>query len=221
MKISELENIIAEVFTNTKVKSVTTVYEKAEDPTQLKLVVSLKNLTFDDTIIIHTKFIFKVNKEKTDLVSDTFLYLREINCYYKKVMFDNAVDLKKKIENIVESNDFGKDIISLSTFIEETPITSINKYLAKNEVTSYSLLNIIYNPKFKVEPCDSLTFEFDLDLSGFTNIKLKIKKEENETVDYTFTYKYMDKSKLFVASNIEDIASIIANNLTEILENSL
>ena len=119
-RISEIEELLKEVFDEEKgvVNSVESIYESPEEGDFLKLVISIHGLVTEDTTIIHTKFIFKVDLEKRKTVEDSFIYLYDVNCVYHKLDFKNIIDLKDKITNIIESKDFGEDLQILSHFIE-------------------------------------------------------------------------------------------------------
>ena len=71
IKISELEQLFRDIFEEEdgKVSSVDTVYESTED-NFLKLVISIQNLSIEDTLIIHTKFIFKVDSDKRNVIEN-------------------------------------------------------------------------------------------------------------------------------------------------------
>ena len=152
MKISEIENIFKELFQDEKglVKSVETVYETSDDGKFLKLVISIHDLSVQDTLIIHTKFIFKTDLDKNNIIENSCIYLYDINCVYHAVNFKDAFDLKAKVKKIVDSNKFGKDIQTLSEFID-TPAVLISHYLQKNNITDYSVGLVDYDPKFKVK----------------------------------------------------------------------
>jgi len=62
-KISEIEQTFKDIFEDEegKVSSVETIYEMSEDEKFYKLVISIHNLSIEDTVIIHTKFIFKTD----------------------------------------------------------------------------------------------------------------------------------------------------------------
>ena len=76
MLISEIENTIKEVFKEEEgvIKSVDTVYEKTEDGEFLNLVISIHKLAIEDTLIIHTKFIFKKDIVKVNIMESSFNY---------------------------------------------------------------------------------------------------------------------------------------------------
>ena len=121
-------------------------------------------LSIEDTLIIHTKFIFKTDLEKQNIIDESFIYLYDINCVYHKVDFNNVIDLKKKIEDVIESADFGEDIKILSDFIE-APAMFLNYYMKRAKITDYSIFDVIYDPKFKTQPCGETTFDFDININ--------------------------------------------------------
>ena len=201
MKISEVENIFKQLFQDEKglVKTVETVYEKSDDGKFLKLVISIHDLRVQDTLIIHTKFIFKTNLGKNEIIENSFSYLYEINCLYRTINFKDVFDLKEKVKKIVDSNKFGKDIQSMSEFID-SPAKLLNGYLAKNNVTDYSVGVVDYAPKFKVTPCEETTFDFVINMMHENNsydISLCISKFKNETeIKYRFRFRLLDKSEV-------------------------
>ena len=138
ISLQQLDNIIENIFDDTLVRTLDTVYELSNNEEFYKLVFSFHNITLDDTIILHTKFIFKTNLEKTHLIEDSFIYLYDINCQYHKVNFGNELDLKEQILDILNTNDFGKDIRKLSEFLE-SPSMLINSYLQSEGVETIGI----------------------------------------------------------------------------------
>ena len=107
IKISEIEQTFKDVFQEEEglVQTLESVYELSEDEQFYKLVISLHNLSIKDTLIIHTKFIFKTDLKKTQIIDKSLIYLYDINCIYHKIDFNNVIDLKEKIEKILETNN--------------------------------------------------------------------------------------------------------------------
>ena len=167
IRIAEIEQTFKDIFEEEEglVQSIETVYETSQDEKFYKLVISIHGLSIEDTLIIHTKFIFKVDLEKRNLLDSSFIYLYDINCNYRKVDFNNVVDLKNKIEDIIQSNDFGEDIQILSDFIE-APAMFLNYYMRRAKITDYSIFDVKYEPKFKTTPCDKITFDFEVDVNN-------------------------------------------------------
>lgn len=226
IKISEIEQIFKEVFDEEEgvVTSVDTIYEKPEDGDFLKLVITIHGLSTEDTSIIHTKFIFKTDNEKKNLVENTFIYLFDINCIYHKIEFENLLDLKNKIEMVIESNDFGEDLQILSDFIE-APSMFLNYYMRRSNITDYSIFDVEYQPKFKTQPCDRTTFDFKFNINNNYNVELsirKIEKDEEEDFDrYKFQFKFMDEIETVEADTLKNVHFFIGSNIAKILDRKL
>lgn len=197
MTLLEIETAFKEIFREDEgiVKSVDTVYEKDEENNGFKLVISIHGLSVEDTIIIHTKFIFRVDSNKSKITENKFTYLYDVNCIYHEIDFDNIIDMKNKIGKIIDSNDFGEDLQLLSDFIE-APATFLNHYLRQSKITDYSIFSVVYEPKFKIVPCHELTFDFDININDNYTISLIIKKtdrKDNEDIDkYSLRLKLLD-----------------------------
>lgn len=226
ISISEIEQTFKEVFEEEegKVSSVEAVYELSKKEDYYKLVISIHNLSVEDTLIIHTKFIFKTDLEKKNIIDESFIYLYDINCVYHKVEFKNVIDLKRKIEDIIESNDFGEDLKILSDFIE-APAMFLNYYMKRAKITDYSIFDVIYDPKFKTQPCDKTTFDFEININNNYKINLSIsKKERTEEEDfdtYKFQFKFLDEYKTIENDTLQNIHFIIGSNIAKILDEKL
>lgn len=227
IRISEVEQVFKDIFDeeNGVVKSIETVYETPKTGNNfLKLIISLHGLTKEDVSIIHTKFIFKVDLDKRNLESDSFIYLYDINCNYHKVEFDSIFDMKKKIEDIIESNDFGKDMQILSDFIE-APAMFLNYYMRRSEITDYSIFNVIYEPKFKTTPCKDTTFDFEININNNYTMDLSIKKieatEDDEQDKYKFQFRFMDDMETVETDTLQNIHFFIGSNIAKILDKKL
>jgi hypothetical protein len=226
VRIQELEDAFKELFQDVegKVSSIDTVYEASEDDDYYKLVISIHNLSVEDTLIIHTKFIFKTDKNKQFITDESFIYLYDINCVYHKVDFDNVIDLKTKIENIIKSNDFGEDIQILSDFIE-APAMFLNYYMKRAKITDYSIFDVKYEPKFKTTPCNKTTFDFEININNNYVINLSISKKEREKDEdydtYKFQFKFLDEYKTVENDTLNNIHFTIGSNIAKILDEKL
>lgn len=219
MLISELERIIKEVFNDTKgvVENIESVYEKPKDKGDyLRLVISTQRLTVEETIIIHTKFIFKSDLDKINIKDNYFNYLYDINCQYHTVDFNNANSVKEKLTDIIKYNKFGKDIKILSDFID-TPAKLINSYFSNNKVTKYSVTNVDYTPIETTRPCKETTFDFKINMGNNYIITLNIKKQENDK--YDFKFQFNEKTENVEVDNIMNLNAIIGGKLIEIMDN--
>ncbi len=226
IRISEVEDAFKEIFEEEegKVSSVETVYEKSENDDFYKLVISIHGLSIDDTLIIHTKFIFKTDIDKHYLTDESFIYLYDINCIYHKIDFENIVDLKRKIEDVIESNNFGEDIQILSDFIE-APSMFLNYYMKRSNITDYSIFDVKYDPKFKTVPCNQITFDFEINVNNNYTINLSIKKKErteDEDFDtYKFHFSFLDTNKEVETDSLKNIHFLIGSEIAKMLDDKL
>ena len=227
IRIAEIEQTFKDIFEEEEglVQSVETTYEMSGDEEFYKLVISVHGLSIEDTLIIHTKFIFKTDLEKRNIIDNYFIYLYDINCNYRKTDFKNIVDLKNKVEDIIESNDFGEDIQILSDFIE-APAMFLNYYMRRAKITDYSIFDVKYEPKFKTTPCDSITFDFEIDINNNYKIDVSIykvdrKSDEKENDTYRYQFKFMDDIETIENDTIRNIHFTIGSNIARMLDKKL
>jgi hypothetical protein len=229
IRIEEIETAFKEIFNEEDgvVTSIDTVYEKSDNEEFLKLVICLHGLSTEDISIIHTKFIFKTDLNKRNIIDNSFLYLYDINCVYHKIEFTNIIDMKKKIDDIIESNNFGEDIQILSDFIE-APAMFLNYYMKRAKITEYSVFEVEYEPKFKMVSCDKTTFDFKMNINNSYDIELSINKidkdltEDPEDVDkYKFQFRFMDEIETVEVDGIKNIHYLIGSNIAKLLDRKL
>ena len=227
VRIAEIEQTFKDIFEEEEglVQSVETTYEMSGDEEFYKLVISLHGLSIEDTLIIHTKFIFKTDLEKRNIIDNSFIYLYDINCNYHKVDFNNIVDMKNKVEDIIQSNDFGEDIQILSDFIE-APAMFLNYYMRRAKITDYSIFDVKYEPKFKTTPCDKITFDFEVDVNNNYKIEVSIYKVDRKSYDkendiYRYQFKFMDDIETIENDTIRNIHFTIGSNIARILDKKL
>jgi hypothetical protein len=226
IKIAEIEEAFKEIFDEEKgmVNTVETVYEMSSEEDFLKLVISVHGLTTEDTSIIHTKFIFKTDLEKRNIIENSFIYLYDINCVYHKIEFSTIIDLKKKIEDIVESKNFGEDLQILSDFIE-APAMFLNYYMKRAKITEYSIFDVEYEPKFKTTPCDKTTFDFKININDNYHMELSVSKidadEKDEKDTYRYQFRFMDEIETVEADTLKNLHYFIGSNIAELLDRKL
>ena len=226
IKIAEIEEVFREIFDEEKgmVNTVDTVYEMSSDEDFLKLVISVHGLTTEDTSIIHTKFIFKTDLEKRNIIDNSFIYLYDINCVYHKIEFSTIIDLKKKIEDIVESKNFGEDLQILSDFIE-APAMFLNYYMKRAKITEYSIFDVEYEPKFKTTPCDKTTFDFKININDNYKMELSVSKidadEKDEKDTYRYQFRFMDEIETVEADTLKNLHYFIGSNIAKLLDRKL
>lgn len=219
MTVSELENVIKDLFESedSKIVSVKTVTEKEEDYN--KIVISIHGLVIEEYSVIHTKFIFYSSDMVT--IDNNFKYLYDINCIYHTVDFIDSEDLTNKIINIVKTNDFGEDIRSLSDFIG-APAMFLNYYLKKNNITDYSVFDVEYSPKFKIVPCSSITFDFKINIDDNYHMEISLKKSKDDDGNiYKFTCRFMDDIEISEQRYIKNLNYIIGNIISTTLDSKL
>jgi len=226
IKVSEIQEVFKTIFKDEEgvANSVETVHELSPDEDYYKMVVSIHGLETEDVSIIHTKFIFKVDLNKKRLMENTFIYLYDINCVYHKIEFTNIVDCREKIEDIIESNDFGQDLQILSDFIE-APAMFLNYYMRRAKITDYSVFEVEYQPKFKTQPCDRTTFDFKLNINNNYDMELsisKVERVEEEDVDvYKFQFRFMDDVETFETDSLKNVHFFIGDHIAKILDKKL
>lgn len=228
IRIAEIEQAFKDIFQEEEglVQSVDTVYELSHNEKFYRLVISIHGLSIEDTSIIHTKFIFKSDLEKRNIIEDAFIYLYDINCVYHNISFKNILDLKRKIEDIIESSNFGEDIKILSDFIE-APAMFLNYYMRRYDITDYSVFDVKYEPKFKTTPCDKTTFDFEIDINNNYKINLSIfkidrKDDDREHPDsYKFQFKFMDEIVTTETETLDNIHYFIGQNIASLLDKKL
>ncbi len=226
IKISEIEQVFKDIFEEDEglVNSVDTVYEMSHDEKFYKLVISLHGITTEDISIIHTKFIFKADLNKREIIENSFIYLYDINCIYHKMEFESVLDLSKKIEDIIESRNFGEDLLILSDFIE-SPAMFLNYYMRRAKITEYSVFDVEYEPKFKTTPCDKTTFDFKININNNYHIDLsvrKIEKADEEDIDvYKFQFKFMDEINTYETDTLKNVHFFIGDHIARILDRKL
>ena len=228
IKISEIEQTFKDIFEEEEglVQSVDTVYELSDDEDFYRLVISIHGLSIEDTSIIHTKFIFRTDTEKRNIIDNSFIYLFDINCIYHRMEFKNVMDLKRRIEDILESSNFGQDLKILSDFIE-APAMFLNYYMRRYNITDYSVFDVKYEPKFKTTPCDKTTFDFEIDINNNYKIDLSIYKidkpsdDEDHTDIYKFQFKFLDEILTAETDMLDNIHYFIGQNISHLLDKKL
>jgi len=226
IKIAEIEEVFKDIFDEEDgmVNSIDTVYEMSPEEDFLKLVISIHGLTLEDSSIIHTKFIFKTDLEKREIIDESFIYLYDINCVYHKIEFSTIIDLKKKIEDIVESKNFGEDLQILSDFIE-APAMFLNYYMKRAKITEYSIFDVEYEPKFKTTPCDKTTFDFKININDNYDMELSISKIDAEEKDekdiYRYQFRFMDEIETVEADTLKNLHFFIGSNIAKLLDRKL
>lgn len=203
--VEDVVNKIKEIFNNTKVSTVETIYEKNDS--DLKLIISLDKILYDNTNIIYTKIIFNTDIDKIKLTKNYFTYLYDINCEYVRIYFDNINELYNKINTIFNSGNFGDNIKILSNFIK-SPSSLINIWFEKNNITNLSVINVI-SEKINIVPCKLLSFTFTIELNNNQIVKLTIMRDNY----FIFKFEFLNTIHKEEDNNLNRLIEIIGNTL--------
>ena len=135
--------------------------------------------------------------------------------------------MKKKIDDIIESNNFGEDIQILSDFIE-APAMFLNYYMKRAKITEYSVFEVEYEPKFKMVSCDKTTFDFKVNINNSYDIEVSIHKidkdlteDEEDDDKYKFQFRFMDEMETIEVDGIKNIHYLIGSNIAKLLDRKL
>jgi len=210
--IEEVEKSLKKIFGNSDILNTESKYEHIDgESNKQKLVIFFNKIFGDHESILYTKFIFITDIEKVNLVSNSFLYLYDINCQYNNVDFDDIVDLENKLDDIIKKNKFGKNIKILSEFIEK-PTFLINDWLKKNKINNFSVTSIKYNPKIHITPCKSLFFSFKMNINNI-DIDFTITKNMEFTFSFVINQETITIEKQNLNTLIETIGDTLKNNI--------
>jgi len=212
ISISDVKNVISNIFSDTKVSSVGTLYEKEGD--ENKFIITINNLFYEETNIIHTKFVFYTDESKKKLSNNYFHYMYNINCNYKEVTFEDITELETNIKNIIDNRKFGGDLKVLSD-LSVTMSNSVDKLLREKDITDLSIYSITYVPVVDTVPCDSLTFRFDINIDDTRFIKMIIKKIQKGEYRITFS-----ENEWFKDVTIGSLKAI-PQTITEMIKNHI
>jgi len=214
ISIEDLVNKIKNVFDTTKVLSVDTIYEKILNSEELRLVISINKILYDDINIIYTKIIFTTDNIKSKITKNYFTYLYDINCEYVRIEFSDLEDFENKIKNIFKENKFGENIKILSQFIK-SPATLINKWFDNNEISKISVTNVD-NKKISIMPCKSIYFNFEISLSNNQIVDLTITKNVDD--EYNFKFEIFKKIYEDKEDNLKNLVETIGENLKKYIK---
>ena len=214
ISIENLVNKIKNVFDTTKVLSVDTIYEKILNSEELRLVISINKILYDDINIIYTKIIFTTDNIKSKITKNYFTYLYDINCEYVRIEFSDLEDFENKIKNIFKENKFGENIKILSQFIK-SPATLINKWFDNNEISKISVTNVD-NKKISIMPCKSIYFNFEISLSNNQIVDLTITKNVDD--EYNFKFEIFKKIYEDKEDNLKNLVETIGENLKKYIK---
>lgn len=209
ISIQEIEKSIKNVFVDADVLNTKSVYEHIDDSENLKLIIFINKLLDKDTCLLYTKIIFVVDENKQKITNNSFMYLYDINCKYVTVEFNTIDEFEKKLKNIISKKKFGKDIITLSNFIEK-PSFLINEWMMKNKIDNINISNIKYDPKMYIMPCKLLNFTFEIYVNNII-VEFSLRKENSQ--DYIYSFKINNNITTIMKPNLNTLIPTIAEVL--------
>ena len=216
ISIRDIENAIKEVMAGNEIQFSDSVYEEKDG--KLRLIIFFNKLFTKTNVILYTKLLFEVDKDKEYLETNTsgqnfFKYLYDINCQYNMKVIDDVNDFKTQWSKIIKENDFGSHLKILSEFIKQ-PSFLVNEWFEKNDIKDISMTGFKYEPKMKIMPCKILSFHFVLDVNNSEEVELFIKKEGKSDYIYSFTIngKTIDVEKTDLSSLIQTIGETLKDN---------
>lgn len=221
IKVSEINNVINNIIEKNKITFNSIDYkfdERTRNKNFIKLIISLHGIYYKNNTIIHTKFIFKTDVNGKYIKGNNFLYLYDMNCVYKKVEFSNKKDIENKINDILKNNKFGDDIKTISEFLT-APSTFINMYLKKYNILDYSIINITYEPKFKIISCDKTKYDFKVNLNNSYYIDITLTKTDKGV--YTIYFKYNDYIYSVTIYNLNNFMKVVGYNIANIINKKI
>jgi len=209
---TELQNKIKDMFSNATMKSFKDVLEK--DKNGWNWILSFHNLTTETALIAHTKFIFKLTEDKKELRKKDFLYLKDLNCLYKIVRFDDLESLRDQINEIFTQDIFGKNLLAISQLLV-SPEMNINQIFYDKKIEGYSIFNFSYEPKTAIVPCQNFMMEFKFNINNLYDVQLTIRKEK----DFKIIFKYGESIEEHYEKDLIVLPSLIVTYVQKNFKN--
>lgn len=188
ISIRDIEIAIKEAMTGSEIQFSDSVYEEKKG--KLRLIIFFNKLFTETNVVLYTKLLFEVDKNKEYLVENNegqnfFKYLYDINCQYVMKIIDDINDFKTIWTKVINENNFGPNLKVLSEFIKK-PSFVVNEWFNKNDIKDISMTGFKYEPKMKIMPCKILSFHFVLNVNNSEDVELFIKKEGKNDFIYSF-----------------------------------
>lgn len=218
ISIRDIEGAIKDAMRGSEIQFSDSVYEEKDG--KLRLIIFFNRLFSKDNVVLYTKLLFEVDKNKEYLVENKndqnfFKYLYDINCQYKMKIIDDINDFRNQWSKIIKQNDFGSNIKILSEFIKH-PAFVINDWFNKENIKDISITGFKYDPKMKIVPCKSLSFHFILNINNSEDMELFIRKEGKN--DYVLTFKIKGENINIEKSDLNTLIQTIGETLKENIE---
>lgn len=215
ISIRDIETAIKEVMNGSEIQFTDSVYEEKNG--KLRLIIFFNKLFTENNVVLYTKLLFEVDKNKEYLLENNnsqnfFKYLYDINCQYVMKIIDDINDFKNIWYKIINENNFGPNLKVLSEFIKK-PSFVVNEWFNKNDIKDISMTGFKYEPKMKIMPCKILSFHFVLNVNNSDDVELFIKKEGKNDFIYSFNIngKKIDVEKSNLSTLVQTIGETLKN----------
>lgn len=215
ISIRDIETAIKEVMNGSEIQFTDSVYEEKNG--KLRLIIFFNKLFTENNVVLYTKLLFDVDKNKEYLLENNnsqnfFKYLYDINCQYVMKIIDDINDFKNIWYKIINENNFGPNLKVLSEFIKK-PSFVVNEWFNKNDIKDISMTGFKYEPKMKIMPCKILSFHFVLNVNNSDDVELFIKKEGKNDFIYSFNIngKKIDVEKSNLSTLVQTIGETLKN----------
>lgn len=214
ISIRDIETAIKKSMAGSEIQFSDSVYEKKR---KFRLIIFFNKLFTKTNVVLYTKLLFDVDKNKEYLVENNngqnfFKYLYDINCQYNMKIIDDANDFKSQWAKIIKDNNFGPNLKVLSEFIKK-PSFLVNDWFNKNNIKDISLTGFKYDPKIKIMPCKILSFHFILNVNNSEKIELFIKKERKN--DFMLTFNINGENVNVEKSDLSTLVQTIGETLKD------
>lgn len=205
----DLQKGVKEIFADCRMESFKDVLEK--DRNGWNWILSFDLLESSTTLLIHTKFIFKLNEDKKKLRlnndKNEFLYLYDLNCKYRVQPFSDLINLKELIKDILMNDRFGENLLAVSAFMV-SPAKAINKYFYENKVLGLSVFEVEYEPTSKIVPCKSLSIDFKFNVNNKIDVNLEVLKEGD--TKFNLIFEHQDKRNEVEIDELNALSKTVA-----------
>lgn len=215
ISIRDIEGAIREAMAGSEIQFSDSVYEEKDG--KLRLIIFFNKLFSTNNVVLYTKLLFEVDKNKEYLTENKkgqnfFKYLYDINCQYRMKLIDDINDFKNQWGKIIQGNDFGPNMKILSEFIKQ-PSFLVNDWFNKNNIKDVSLTGFKYEPKMKIMPCKSLSFHFVLTVNNSDEVELYIRKEGKN--DYVYNFNISSENETVEKSDLTTLIQTIGETLKD------
>ena len=201
-----LQTTFKAIFKDAKMKDSKDVLEK--DPNGWNWIVKFDMLENPTSLILHTKFIFKLDSTQKYLRANEFFYLSDLNCKYRFQRFTDLANLAELINNILMNDRFGKNLLAVSEFMI-SPSKAVNKYFYEHEVNSLSVYDADFKPQVNFVPCKSFKMHFKFNINNKHDITMVIQQDSKDG-DFNLHFTSGKEKETVTVEDLTTLAKSVA-----------